>query len=126
MGLKKAFVSAPVLGTFDPELPIINETDASDYALGAILSQPFEDGDHPVAFYSRKLNSSELNYEIYDKELLAIVTAFQQWRHLLVGAVVRIIVWSDHRNLQWFMSSNVLNRRQSRWSLFLSELMFFD
>jgi hypothetical protein len=78
--LKKAFTSAPILAHANPLNPFIVETDASDFALGAILSQYQEDNLlHPVAFYSRKFTSSEINYDVYDKELLAIITAFEQW-----------------------------------------------
>ena len=85
--LKAAFTTAPVLAHVDPGRPFIIETDASDFALGAILSQYQDDGLlHPVAFYSQKFSSAEMNYHIYDKELLAIITAFEQWRHYLDGA----------------------------------------
>jgi hypothetical protein len=63
----------------------ILETDASDFALGAILSQKHPDDDYPVAYFSRKLTVSEINYGIFSKELLAIVAAFSHWRHFSVG-----------------------------------------
>jgi hypothetical protein len=63
------------------------ETDASDFALGAILFQFGLDGLlHPIAFYSRKLTSAEINYQVYDKEFLAIITAFEQWKPYFAGA----------------------------------------
>jgi hypothetical protein len=78
---KKAFTSPPILIHHDPAKPFIVETDASDFALGAILSQSGIDGLlHPVTFYSQKLTSAEINYQVYDKELLAIITTFEQWR----------------------------------------------
>jgi hypothetical protein len=74
-----AFTFAPILIHPDPAKPFIVETDASDFALGAILSQFGIDGLlHPIAFYSRKLTSAEINYQVYDKELLAIITFDQQ------------------------------------------------
>src|SRR3989440_229865 len=80
--LKKKFTSAPVLMVFDPAKPIYIETDASDYALGACISQKDDQGRlHPVAFLSRKFTAAELNYQIHDKELMAIVAACQEWRH---------------------------------------------
>jgi hypothetical protein len=89
--LKMAFTSAPILIHLDPTKPFIVETDASDFALGAILSQFGIDGLlHPVAFYSRKLTSAKINYQVYDKELLAIITAFEQWRPYLAGAPHRV------------------------------------
>ena len=76
--LQQSFTSAPVLQHFQPELPLTIEADASDFALGCILSQTSPAGDlHPVCFYSRKFTLAELNYPIYDKELLAVVEAFR-------------------------------------------------
>ena len=101
------------------------ETDASDFALGAVLSQ-LGDGEklHPVVFHSRKFNATEINYEIHDKELLAIVDYFQEWRHLLEGATHQVIVYPDHKNLEYFMSTCVLNRRQARWNMSLPRFDF--
>ena len=71
----------------DPDKPAILETDASDYAIGAILSQKDEQGrKHPVAFYSRKMTPAELNYNVHDKELLVIVAVLLEWRVYLKGA----------------------------------------
>jgi hypothetical protein len=79
--LKARFTTAPILGHFNPQEVCIVETDASDFALGAVLSQKGEDGKvHPIAFHSRKFSPAEINYEIHDKELLAIVDSFKVWR----------------------------------------------
>ena len=85
--LKTAFTTDPVLVHPDFSKPFFMETDASDFVLGAVLSQ-LGDGEklHLVAFHSRKFSAAEINYEIHDKELLAIVDSFQKWRHLLEGA----------------------------------------
>ena len=72
--LKKHFMSAPILRNFDPELQCIIECHASNFAIGAILSQEVEGRRHPVAFHSRKMNKQEINYEIHDKEVLAITS----------------------------------------------------
>jgi hypothetical protein len=113
--LKMAFTSAPILIHLDPVKPFIVETDASDFALGAILSQFGIDGLlHPVAFYSRKLTSAEINYQVYNKELLAIITAFEHWRLYLVGAQHRVQVLIDHKNLLYFTTTRTLNRCQAR------------
>jgi len=78
--LKKRFTTAPILAHFDPTKPVIIETDASDFALGAVLSQRDDENRlHPVAFHSRKFQPAEINYEIHDKELLAVVDAFKHW-----------------------------------------------
>ncbi|MBW0467276.1 hypothetical protein O181_006991 [Austropuccinia psidii MF-1] len=71
--LKEAFTTTPILSHFNPSLPTIVETDASDYALGAVLSQVNDSGKHPISFESCKLLPAELDYAIHDKELLGIV-----------------------------------------------------
>lgn len=119
--LKKAFSTAPVLMYYDPEKPCSIETDASDFAIGSILSQPDDSGIlHPIAYYSRKFTDHEINYEIYDKEMLAIVEAFKEWRRYLEGAQHTTTVYTDHKNLEYFTTTRKLNRRQARWSLELS------
>jgi len=113
--LKDAFSSAPILSHWIPDRPIIVETDASDYALVAILSIQLETGKvHPVAFHSRSFNPTELNYDVHDKELLAIFEAFRIWRHYLDGSALPIDVVTDHKNLEYFATTKVLNRRQAR------------
>ena len=77
-----------------------------------------------MAYFSRKLSPAEINYEVYDKELLAIVESFRDMRTWLIGTDVPISVVSNHKNLEYFMTSRVLNRRQARWSMFLSEFNF--
>jgi transposase InsO family protein len=118
--LKSAFVSAPVLAHWSPDLQTIVETDASDYAIAAILSVQLPDGEvHPVAFRSRTLSSPELNYDTHDKELLAIYDAFTVWRHYLEGTATPIDVITDHKNLEYFSTVRLLTRRQVRWAEFL-------
>jgi len=76
--IEKAFTIAPILIYPDFSKPFFMETNASNFALGAMLSQPGENGKlHPIAFHSKKFNATKINYEIYDKELLAIVNSFQ-------------------------------------------------
>jgi len=123
--LKKRFTSAPILAHFDPEKPLIIETDASDFAIGAVLSQRDEENRlHPVAFHSRKFQPAEINYEIHDKELLAIVDAFKHWRRYCEGATHQVQVFSDHQNLEYFTTTKVLNRRQARWAQELAGIDF--
>jgi hypothetical protein len=77
--LKNTFTSIPVLARFDPDRDVIVETDASDYVSAGVLSQYDDEGIlHPVAFFSKKHSPAECNYEIYDKELMAIVRAFEE------------------------------------------------
>jgi len=98
------------------------KTDASDYAIAAILSITFSDGEiHPVAFHSRTLTAPKLNYDTHDKELLAIFKAFQKWRHYLEGSGALVDIVTDHKNLEYFATSKLLTRRQARWSEFLSQ-----
>ena len=112
--LKANFLSAPVLVHPDPTRPFQVETDASDFAIGAILSQPDDDGTlHLVAFYSRKFTAPEINYPVYDKELAAIISAFAEWQPYLAGAQHRIQVLTDHKNLIYFTTTRTLNRRQA-------------
>lgn len=123
--LKRRFTEAPILAIFDPEQPIIVETDASDYAIGACISQMGKDGRlHPIAFYSRKMSPAEANYDIHDKELLAIVAAFQEWRVYLEGSKYPVKVFTDHKNLTWFTTTKKLNRRQVRWAELLASYNF--
>ncbi|CEO95380.1 hypothetical protein PBRA_009646 [Plasmodiophora brassicae] len=118
--LKAAFTSPPILTHFNPDRPCEVETDASDFALAMVLSQRDDDGElHPIAFYSRKLTPEEINYKMHDKELLPIVEGFQKWRQFLDSAQHQTLVYSDHRNLQWFLSSQKLSRRQVRWAQLL-------
>ena len=123
--LRDAFTTAPILRHFDPRLRIRVETDASTFAIAAILSQLFEDGLwHPVAFWSRKMIAAEQNYETHDQELLAIVMAFKQWRHYVEGAAHPIEVLTDHNNLKGFMNVKSLNGRQARWAMKLAPYDF--
>ena len=101
------------------------EVDALDYATGGVLSMECENGLwRPVAFLSKLLNKTERNYEIHDKEMLAIVRGLEAWRHLLEGAQSKFEIWTDHKNLEYFMKAQKLNRRQARWALYLSQFDF--
>ena len=123
--LKTMFTTAPVLAHYDPRLQSVVEVDASDYCVSGILSQFGEDGIlRPVAFFSHKLEPAQCNYEIYDKELLAVITAFKAWRSELEGSELPVKVVSDHKNLQCFMSTKDLSRRQARWAEFMSRFRF--
>ena len=77
-----------------------------------------------MAYYSRKFTALEINYPIYDKELLAIIAAFEEWRPYLAGAQHHIQVITDHKNLIYFSTTRTLNRRQARWSTFLADYDF--
>lgn len=123
--LKQSFASPPILVHPNSSLPYCVETDASDFAIAGILSQVQPNSSmHPVAFFSRQMTPAELNYPVYDKELLAIYTCFKEWRHFLQGAKHRVTVFCDHRNLVWFTTSKQLSQRQARWGLFFTDFDF--
>jgi len=102
------------------------ETDESDFPLGCLLSQYEGRRLHPVAFHSRKLNSAERNYyyKIHDKEILAIMEAFKEWKRYLWGEEEPITVYTDHQNLQSFLTKKVWNQRQIRWAQELTNYNF--
>ena len=120
--LKKAFISTPIFTYWIPDAQLIVETDASDYALTAILSIVNEDNEvHLVVFHSHTFTVAELNYDIYNKELLAIFEAFKIWRHYLEGLAYPIDIVMDHKNLEYFSTTKVLTRRQVWWSEYFSQ-----
>ena len=101
------------------------ESDASDYAMGTILSMKCKDDKwRPCTFYSKLLSDVKRNYNVHDKEMLGIIRALEAWRHHLEGTNHKVEVWSDHRNLQYFMGAKKLNRRQAWWVLYLTRFDF--
>ena len=121
--LKTHFISAPVLALFDPDRQTLLETDCSGWAMGACLSQWGKDGKlRPVGYFSRKLSPPECNYDIHDKELLAIIRAVEFWRAELMSLRSPIEILTDHKNLQYFMSKRTLTERQIRWKNLLDSL----
>jgi len=90
---------APILSHFYTGRKTVVETDTSDFVLGCVLSQYQGRLLHPVAFHSRKLNGAETNYEIHDKQLLAIMEAFKEWKRYLWGEKEPMTVYTDHQNL---------------------------
>ena len=120
--LKTAFTRAPILTHYVPDRQLVVETDASDYAIAGILSQYEPDGEiHPLAFYSRTLHAAELNYDVHDKELLAIFEAFCSWHHYLEGTPLPVDVVTNHKNLEYFSMTKMLTWHQAHWSKFLSQ-----
>lgn len=121
--LKTAITQAPVLRIFDPALSTAVETDASGFAIGAVLFQTDHNGvSRPVAFTSRKLSPAERNYPTHEQELLAVVHALKTWRYYLDGS--HFIVYTDHATLQHFPTQPNLTRRQARWMELLQEYNF--
>jgi hypothetical protein len=99
--------------------------DASDYVSAGVLSQYDDDNVlYPMAYFSKKHSPAECNYKMYDKELMAIVQAFEEWYPQLQSIINPIHVLSDHKNLEYFMMMKLLNRHQARWFQFLSQFNF--
>ncbi|VDB98957.1 unnamed protein product, partial [Peniophora sp. CBMAI 1063] len=119
--MKQAFTSSPVLLMPRADQPFWVECDASDFAIGAVLSQVGDDGDwHPVAYLSHALSPPKRNYDTHDKELLTIIRALENWRHYLEGSPHQVEIYTDHKNLEHFTKMQKLNRRQARWALYLT------
>ncbi len=121
--IKRRFLAEPMLRHWDPDRPTTLETDCSGFATGGILSQEDAEGRHCViAYHSRKLTPAEYNYEIHDKEMLAIICCLEAWAAEL-HSCSRFKILTDHRNLQYFMTRRQLTERQSRWA---GQLASFD
>jgi hypothetical protein len=123
--LKMVMVSEPIVRHFDPTKAITIEPDASDYAIGVVCSQP-DDANilHPLGYFSRKLKSAELNYDIHDKELLAIVDALDKWNTYCKSTPHMITILSDHKNLEYWKTKRDLNLRQAHWGEQLANYNF--
>jgi len=90
------------------------EVDVSDYAMEGVLFIECKDGKwRLVAFLSKSLNETKRNYKIYDKEMLVVIGGLENWRYLLKSAKYKFEVWIDHKNLEYFMKAQKLNRRQA-------------
>jgi len=123
--LKKVFTMQLVLVAPDLNKEMRIEADISEYTTRGVLSMRCEDDKwRLVAFISKLLNEAERNYEIHNREMLAIIQCLEEWRHLLEGAQTKFEIWSDYKNLEYFMSSQKLNRRQAKWTLYLSRFDF--
>ena len=97
-------------------------TDASLTASGGILMQKDSNGDlHPCTYHSATFSPAERNYDIYDRELLAVIQALKEWRHYLTGTEHPVTIITDHKNLGYFKQPQNLSHRQARWWLFLQE-----
>ena len=98
----------------DQMKPFQIETDTSKYATGAVLTQLDSNGTrHPILFISKTFSPAKQNYEIYNRELLAIICALEEWRHCIRGSPHTMIVLSDHKNLTYYQEAKKLNQRQA-------------
>ena len=97
-------------------------TDTGDFAMGAVLSQVWDDGEHLVAYESRKMNAAEMNYPTHERELLVVIHALRVWRHYLLGKPFKIV--TDHHSLKYLMTQPNLSKRQARWVEMVAEFDF--
>ena len=108
--LKGVFTIKPVLVAPDLDKEFRVEADASNYATGGVLSMKCSDNLwRPVAFISKSLSDTKRNYKIHDKEMLAVIRCLEAWRHFLEGTTVKFAIWTDHKNLEYFMKVQKLN-----------------
>ncbi len=122
--LKQTFVQAPVLAQFSPDAETILEADSSGWAVGGVLSQYDEARNlRPVAYFSKKNLPAECNYDIGDKEMLAIIRCLEEWKAEL-RSVQSFTILTDHKNLQQFMTKRRLTERQIRWAQYLADFNF--
>jgi hypothetical protein len=122
--LKNRFTTAPILAYLDNDQAFRLETDASNFATGAVLSIEQNGKWHPGAFSSHSMSPEERNYPVADKKMLSVIRSLEQWRYYLEGAHHKFEIWNDYANLQWFMKYQDLNRRQARWAQYLSRFNF--
>jgi hypothetical protein len=122
--LKAAFTSKPVLAIWSPNRPIRIEVDTSGYATGRVISQKCDNLDslwHPIAFRSVSFKEAECNYEIWDREMLAITEALKDWHQFLARLDDPFEIWTNHRNLEFWRTTQHLTRCQARWALLLAD-----
>ena len=120
--LKNCFLTKPVLHLPDTSKPFAIATDASKYVSGGVLLQADSNGEwHPCSYLSQSFGAAERNYDIYDRELLAIICGLKVWRHYLQGSSSPVQVFTDHKNLTFFKQAQKLNRRQAQWMLDLAD-----
>jgi len=111
--LKKAFAMALVLRIPNDKDFFKLSTDTSNFVTGAVLSQKDMQTNlwHSVAFFSKSLDIYERNYEIYNKELLAVIQGLEEYRHYLERHPYKVEIWLDHQNLTFFRTAQNLTRR---------------
>ena len=121
--LKQRLVTSPVLSSPDFDRPFFVQCDASNVGIGAVLFQKDDtDGEHPIEYFSRKLNTAQKNYSTTEKECLAVVLAIEKFRQYI--ELMDFTVITDHSSLQWLMRQQDLNGRLARWSLKLQGYKF--
>lgn len=123
--MKRHTCKALILKHFNPSKQCFFETNFSDYINAGVLSQIDKDGLlHSITYFLRRMALAECNYEIYNKELLAIICCFKEWRSELEGTGMLVQILTDHKGLEYFMIIKKLTSRQTQWVEFLSEFNF--
>ena len=123
--LKSRLIGSDILRHYDPTLQSMIETDASNGVIAGVLSQLHLDKEwYPVAYFSKTMAPAECNYHTHDKEMLAIVKSLDQWRPELQGTAKKIQIFTDHKALEYFMTTKQLTGRQARWAEALAEYYF--
>ena len=117
--LKEALISAPIVVAPDWNLPFELMCDASDHAIGAVLGQRKENKLHVIYYASRTLSEAQLNYATTEKEMLAVIFAFDKFRSYLIGS--KVVVYTDHATLRYLMNKKDSKPRLLRWVLLLQE-----
>jgi len=115
----------PVLAAPDLDKEFRVEADASNYTIKGVLSMKCSNKLwRLVAFISKLLSDIERNYEIHNKEILVVVRCLEAWRHFLERASTKFKIWTNYKNLEYFVKVQKLNQRQARWALYLSRFDF--
>src|SRR5579863_7951642 len=123
--LKAAFTTAPVLQYPDQDREFRLETDASEFAVGGVISVKCDDSEfRPVAYMSHSMTPPERNYPIHDKEMLAIIKATEAWRHYLEATPYAFEIHTDHNNLLYFTKSQNLSKQQARWQQWMTRFSY--
>ena len=121
--IKTALMTAPVVIAPNPQIPFTVTTDASDYAIGGVLSQLIDGIEHVIAYESRKMQPAERNYPAHDREMLAVIHCMRVWRHHLQGPHP-VLIRTDNIAVSHFRTQKLLNKRQARWMEFMEEFWY--
>ena len=122
--LKHLLSHTPVLTIADVNRPFVVSTDASGYAIGAVLSQDKGHGLQPVAYMSQKLSPTACKWSVHAQELFAVIQAVKQWRHYLLGASEPVVIETDHRSLEYIQTQPHVSPMQVRWIEHLQQFNF--
>ena len=123
--LKAAFTTAPVLQYPDQDREFDLETDASEFAVGGVISVKCDDGEfRPIAYMLHSITPPERNYPIHDKEMLAIIKATEAWHHYLKATPYAFEIHTDHNNLLYFMKSQNLSKQQAHWQQWMTRFSY--